>query len=205
MFYTYGHYTESGRLFYIGKGKKRRMCQRSNRNKHWQNIVAKHGLKVEVFSTWKSEQDALDHEVLLISCFRDLGFKLCNQTNGGDGFSGGVVSEATRKLSSLRFKGRTAPNKGKPSPLKGSKLSEEHKRKLSVAKLGKPSVRKGAILTGITKLQIGAIQVGSRWMNNGTINVHAYKDKIETYLSDGYAFGRLSSKRSSTQPIKEIT
>jgi hypothetical protein len=196
MFYTYGHYTESGRLFYIGKGLKRRMCDRSNRNKHWQNTVAKHGLKVEVFSEWESEKDALSHEVFLISCFRDLGFKLCNQTNGGDGFSGGVVSEENRRLSSLRFKGRPAPNKGKPSPLKGLCLSEEHKQKLSAVKLGKPSHRKGAALSKATRSKISAVQIGSRWLNNGTASVHARADKIEQYLAEGYIFGRLSSKRS---------
>lgn len=197
MFYTYGHYTESGRLFYIGKGLRRRLCDKSNRNQHWQNTVKKHGLVVEVFSEFDSEIDALNHEVFLISCFRDLGVKLCNQTNGGDGFSGGVVSEENRMLSSMRFKGRVAPNKGKPSPLKGSSLSCEHKRKLSEAKLGKPSPRKGITLSKETRLKISSAQHGSRWMNNGLINVHSCKDKIDLYLSSGYLFGRISSKRSN--------
>lgn len=198
MFCTYGHYTDSGRLFYVGKGLKRRVRDKSNRNKHWKNIVAKHGLKAEVFSVWESEEDAFSHEKLLISCFRQMGVKLCNQTDGGDGFSGGFVSEETRRKSSLRFKGRVAPNKGKPSPLKGLQLSEEHKKKLSEAKLGKPSPRKGAKLDASTKEKIGAVQVGSRWMNDGAASVHAYKDKIEFYLQKGFVFGRLSSKRSES-------
>ena len=201
MFYTYGHYTESGRLFYIGKGVNRRMCDRSNRNTHWRNTAAKHGLKVEVFANWSTEKEALDHEVFLISCFRSLGFKLCNQTDGGEGFSGGVVSEENRRLSSLRFKGRPAPNKGLPSPLKGSTLSEEHKLKLSAAKLGKPGPRKGVALSEETKSKISNAQVGSRWMNNGFKNVHAYSDKVESYLSNGFMFGKLSSKRSEFSQI----
>lgn len=96
-FYTYGHYTESGALFYIGKGQGSRCNDRTSRNKHWKHVVAKHGLKVEIFSKWETEQEAFDHERFLISCFRDdLKFKLCNCTDGGEGSSGFIMSEETK-------------------------------------------------------------------------------------------------------------
>ena len=43
MFYTYAHYTPAGRLFYIGKGQRKRAWDKKRRNNYWQNIVSKHG------------------------------------------------------------------------------------------------------------------------------------------------------------------
>lgn len=96
-FYTYGHYTESGRLFYIGKGKERRAFSRADRTEYWHNTVKKYGLKVEIYCHWEDELEALSHEKFLIACFRrDLGFKLCNFTDGGEGSSGFNPSKETR-------------------------------------------------------------------------------------------------------------
>lgn len=88
-FYTYGHYTESGVLFYIGKGQKARAFDKTGRSDYWKSVSKKHGLKVEMFAQWETEQEAFDHERFLISCFRDdLKLKLCNFTDGGEGASG---------------------------------------------------------------------------------------------------------------------
>jgi hypothetical protein len=96
-FYTYGHYTEAGRLFYIGKGQGKRAHVKTGRSRHWKNIVNKHGLKVEIFANWQSEQDAHTHERFLIACFRDdLGTQLVNLTDGGEGSSGWSPDADTR-------------------------------------------------------------------------------------------------------------
>jgi len=59
------------------------------RNSHWQNIVNKYGRPhVELLARWDTETEALDHEKLLISCFRDMGYKLANKAEGGTGASG---------------------------------------------------------------------------------------------------------------------
>lgn len=198
MFQTYGHYTESGRLFYIGKGLPGREKEKSNRNKHWQNTVDKYGLKVEIFAKWNTEAEAFDHERFLITCFRDdLGFKLCNQTNGGDGWTGGRHTEASKASMSAKLKGRVAPNKGMTSPLKGKTLSDEHKRKLSAAKLGKVSMRKGCILSAETRLKISKVQIGTTWLNNGLVQTKQPADRLNEYFAKGYILGRLSSKRSN--------
>jgi hypothetical protein len=100
-FYTYGHYTEDGRLFYIGKGVGRRAQLKTNRNKHWHHTVAKYGLKVQIFAKWATEKEALDHECLLIAYYKnEVGIKLVNCTDGGEGSSGFVMSaEQKAKLS----------------------------------------------------------------------------------------------------------
>ena len=93
-FFTYGHYTEDGRLFYIGKGMGRRAQSRTNRNKHWRHTVAKYGLKIQIFATWATEREALDHECSLIAYYKnEVGIKLVNCTNGGEGSSGFAMSE----------------------------------------------------------------------------------------------------------------
>ena len=37
---------------------------------------------------YDTEEEAFSHEVLLISCFRGMGYELANLTDGGDGTSG---------------------------------------------------------------------------------------------------------------------
>jgi hypothetical protein len=54
---------------------------------YWQRVAKKHGLQVEIIAFWPTEQDALDHEVLLIECFRHLGTGLVNMTDGGEGLA----------------------------------------------------------------------------------------------------------------------
>jgi hypothetical protein len=118
VFYTYAHYTPQGRLFYIGKGQGGRSHSFYGRNILWNEVVTKFGNPdVEILASWDTEEEAFSHEVLLISCFRDMGYKLANLTDGGEGFSG--------------FK-RTTPvwNVGVP-------CREETKQKLREQKIGK--------------------------------------------------------------------
>ena len=106
MFYTYLHRRASdGQPFYVGKGMGRRAWAAQNRNQHWKNTRAKHGVKVEVLAHWPTEAEAFEHEQFLIWCFKDMGCKLVNQTGGGEGSSGRVVSEATK----LKISNAVAP------------------------------------------------------------------------------------------------
>ena len=150
MFYTYAHYKPEGGLFYIGKGKRRRAYQLDNRNAHWNNIVAKYGKPyVQLLAKWDTEQEALDHERLLISCFRDMNFKLANICDGGQGTSGlghpawnkGLtMPEESRQKLSKSLKGKPAWNAGVP-------MSDEQKAKISATKKGCVSSRKGVTLS----------------------------------------------------------
>jgi len=113
VFYTYAHYTPEGRLFYIGKGGIERAKSLKGRNIFWRRVVKKHGKPtVQLLARWDTNEEACDHEIVLIQCFRDLGHELCNLTGGGEG-SYGV----------------TPWNKGKP-------WSDEVKKKCGVKNLG---------------------------------------------------------------------
>lgn len=89
MHCTYAHYRPDGRLFYIGKGSVRRAHSDKGRNNWWKRIVKKEGsFDVKILAIWKTEKEAFDHEILLIDCFRDMGYELTNISKGGKGSSG---------------------------------------------------------------------------------------------------------------------
>lgn len=100
MFYTYCHKkNDNGIIFYIGKGSGNRLNHKT-RNKYWKSIVNKHGFTAEIIAYWETEQEAFDHEQLLISCFIDMGYKLANLTHGGGGIVGySHTDEAKEKIS----------------------------------------------------------------------------------------------------------
>lgn len=103
-FYVYVHLkADSREPFYVGKGKARRAWSGSGRNAWWRRIVAKHGLAVMVQRHFLNESDAFASEVETIAVLRDLGYELCNLTDGGEGSSGAVRSHETRaKLSAAK-------------------------------------------------------------------------------------------------------
>jgi hypothetical protein len=88
MFFTYAHSKPDGTLFYIGKGTQKRAYAKDNRNPYWQHVFNKHGRTVDMLAGWDQEADALLHEQFLIACFKGMGYKLANITDGGEGVSG---------------------------------------------------------------------------------------------------------------------
>ena len=147
MFLTYAHYTPQGRLFYIGKGSnEKRAHYFSSRNNYWHKIVAKYGKpNVQILANWNTEQEAFEHEKVLISCFRGMGYELANLTDGGDGTSGYKQTE--------EHKEKTRKSKlGKPIH---SKEFKEKIRKLhtgSTWNLGRPtSAKQKAIASALSK------------------------------------------------------
>jgi len=113
MFFTYAHYKPEGGLFYIGKGKRRRAYAMDSRNSHWQNIVNKHGKPhVELLAHWDTEQEAFEHEKVLIACFKDMGYELANKSLGGEGSSGYKFTDQQKNNLSNAHLGQVAWNKG---------------------------------------------------------------------------------------------
>lgn len=157
-FYTYAHINLStNKIFYIGKGKKSRYLATAKRNPHWQNIVKKHGFKAEILAYWKTSEEALSHEMLLIASFKDMGYVLANKTTGGEdcqmseetktkiGLSliGKKRSLESRKKMSIAAKNRAKQNRPPckastkqllSDKLKGRVITDEWRNKISVAK-----------------------------------------------------------------------
>lgn len=95
-FYVYIHCRASdGRVFYVGKGSGQRAWSVHGRSRHWQNVVKKHGLCVEIVQSCMQEWWAFELERDLIAFYgRD---NLCNFTDGGDGASGAIRSESYKQ------------------------------------------------------------------------------------------------------------
>jgi len=124
-FYVYAHTRATdGSIFYIGKGMGKRAWNKHRRNSYWKNIVAKHGYEVTILLNNLNEEQAFILEKQTIATVgRE---NLCNLTDGGEGPSGCIHTEESRRINSESKKGlNTYPR------------SEEHKRKLSEVNMGK--------------------------------------------------------------------
>lgn len=140
QFYTYIHTrNDTGDVFYVGKGRGDRSHQHKSRNRHWKNIVTKHGLTVHKAMTHLTEQEAFEHEKFLIICLRDMGVRLVNLTDGGEGPTGFKHSPETRARMSLAQKGRTISEEGRRNMglvRIGHTTSAETREKISAAQRG---------------------------------------------------------------------
>jgi hypothetical protein len=204
-FYTYAYLREDKTPYYIGKGTgnrayaKRYGNGRARRPKNLNNIIL---LKRNL-----SEEEAFRHEIYMIAVFgrKDLGTGILhNRTDGGEGSSGCIPSEETRRKIGETSKGRTLSeehkrklieaNKGKThsekSKRKMSKAhknpSEETKRKMSEAKKGKTPWNKGKNHSEESIRKISEATKGRKWWNDGCGN---YKRMIEC-PGNGWRLGR---------------
>jgi len=173
-FYVYEHIRpDTGEVFYVGKGNGRRAFCIDQRleNRHYCAVIRKLAgiglcVKVEVVRKGLSEHDAFKLERRLIERIgrSDLGAgPLVNQSDGGEGSFGTLVSAKTRALLSkqrrgvpkspehraklavhLRANGRSAANRARLAErnkiitIKGIPKSAEHRAKIGAAHKGVP-------------------------------------------------------------------
>ena len=118
IYYTYAYLREDKTPYYIGKGKGNRAYKRRKTDIK----PPKDKSRILILKNNLTEEEAFRHEVYMIAVFgrKDLGTGiLYNKTDGGEGISGWIASDETRrKMSEMR---------------KGKSLSEEHKRKIGEA------------------------------------------------------------------------
>ena len=145
---------ERGCPFYVGKGSNGRF---NSHRQEAEKLLYKPGrksIKINIIhSLWidrmdfeediifnnLTEQEAFELEIEAIAAYGRINNEtgcLANLTNGGDGFSGGIISEETRQNISNAQKGRkhTIESRKKMSlALRGRRFSEEHKNKIREA------------------------------------------------------------------------
>jgi hypothetical protein len=157
----YGLYhPRTGELRYLGQTVqtlKRRlalhMCSanllKANHSARWLASLVRQQLKprIEELSTASSREELDRLEVAFIAKAKTDGVRLTNHTDGGEGQSGRVCSEATKAKIA-------ATKRGMPSPRKGVKLSVETRLKISLGKRGnqcrlRQDVSTDSILQGI--------------------------------------------------------
>jgi hypothetical protein len=122
-FYVYAHLKQSdGKCFYIGKGTGQRFSRPEFRNKHWKNIVNKHGYKSIILVNNISEQKAFELEDSFIEQIGIENLANIVHEKGWGGHTNPSVSKAI---------------KGRVSPMKGKNRTLETKKSIS-SKLQKP-------------------------------------------------------------------
>lgn len=94
-------------IFYVGKGKEGRCYSLKRNNPHYANVVRKYGAENILVSKLEcsSEEIAFELEKGLIKCFRKMGVKLTNVSDGGEGPSGFIRSVESNRLVSEARKG----------------------------------------------------------------------------------------------------
>jgi hypothetical protein len=149
-FYTYAYLREDRTPYYIGKGKDNRSrvnCGRSIHKPPEDRILI---LKKNL-----TEEEAFKHEIYMIAVLgrKDLSTGILrNRTNGGEGVSGRICTEETRKK--FRKLRHTIEAKKRMSDANlGRIISPEHREKISRANLGRT-------LTAETKEKIGVASKG---------------------------------------------
>jgi hypothetical protein len=92
-FYVYEHIRrDTGAVFYVGKGSRRRAYVTQHRSPQWHHISAEHGYSVRIVIGSIDEELAYLVERELIDLRRRTGVELVNVTDGGEAFSMGMWS-----------------------------------------------------------------------------------------------------------------
>jgi len=141
-FYTYAYLREDKTPYYVGKGQDNRAYK-----KHQKGIsVPKDKSRIILLKQNLTEEEAFRHEIYMIAVFgrKDLRTGILhNKTDGGDGASGYVFSEETRKKMRERTpseetrKKMSEARKGEKNHNYGKIHSEETRRKISESQIGK--------------------------------------------------------------------
>ena len=181
-FYTYAYLREDGTPYYIGKGTGNRIYSSKRKVK-----FPKDEKRILFLKQNLTEEEAFKHEIYMISVFgrKDNGTGILrNLTDGGEGVSGVVVGEKTRKKlrearrnrifsqETRRKISEAGKNRSKETRKKlsesskdntnalGATRSEETRRKISES-------RKGKKLSEETKLKISNSLTGNIPWNKG--------------------------------------
>ena len=113
-YYVYEWYNvDTKEVFYVGKGKNNRYKNSTNRNKFFIDYYKTHNCAVRKVYENLTEQDAFDKEVELIAYYKNnTDFRLTNQTDGGEGMSGYIVTDDFRQKMRKIVAGQNNPNYG---------------------------------------------------------------------------------------------
>ena len=196
-YYTYAYLREDRTPYYIGKGKEDRIYSKQKNIK-----PPKDKSRILYLKQNLTEEEAFKHEIYMIDVFgrKDLGTGILhNRTDGGEGSSGCIPSEETKRKLSEVNKGKIVSEETRKKiseTSKGKTLSEEHIKKISEANKGHAvseesrkkmsDAQKGKTLSKETRRKKSVAMSGKKWWNDGCGNC---KMMIEC-PGDGWKPGR---------------
>lgn len=184
-FYVYEYIrTDKMEPFYIGKGSGNRYLDINKRNEYFKMILSKTKVLVNILHEGLTEEEAFGIECWYINEYKYVyGYNLCNVSDGGDGVKGIKRSLSTREKISIANKGKRL----------GVKLSEETKRKMSIA-------RKGQKRSEETKAKMSIASTG-RVMPKGSDSKNSKK---VVCLNTGEVFGSMIEASNKTGIIDRM-
>jgi hypothetical protein len=99
-FYIYEHIRpDTGAVFYVGKGCKKRAFHFYGRSEYWHRVVNKYGKpNVNIVAQNLTEELAFLAEQEYIDVLKRRGIKLINLSNGGSGTSGHKHTDKTKEV-----------------------------------------------------------------------------------------------------------
>ena len=208
-YYTYAYLREDRTPYYIGKGEKNRIFNKSK----GEIKPPKYKSRIIFLKQNLTEEEAFRHEKYMIAVFGRKDLKtgiLRNKTNGGDGVSGYKHTEETKILISKSHKGKKLSEEHKKrvgDSLRGKKgkpLSDEAKKKLSLSLKGRKVWNKGKTLSETHKQKISESSKGRQtpwlvgvnkcWITNGEIEKFI---PVDGDIPIGYAMGRKNKNKES--------
>lgn len=136
QFYVYTHArpntTDLHGIFYVGKGNLKRTKEISRKNNYHSKIISKYGKENIIVRKLpcESEQHAFDLEIQIIAKLREIGIKLTNLNDGGEGLKNPSVE--TRLKISLGNKGKTVSEETRIKNSMASKLRSKEISKVSI-------------------------------------------------------------------------
>lgn len=201
--YVYVLAYPDGRVFYVGKGQGDRINQHEREarkskthNSYKCNVIRKiwrDGGQVvrTILAYFETHEEACMYEIGLIFFLPGL----TNQTYGGDGTLGHVVSEEMRQKISEKNKGRTPWSKGKQiwseeerrgisTRLKGHTHSEEARRKIGEAGKGRQPWIAGKRHTEETRKKMSAAGKGRTPPNKGKTGYYRHSEEHKHKMSE---------------------
>ena len=142
-FYVYEHISkDTGAVFYVGKGSGQRAKHGVNRGVYWDRVVNKAGgYSINYPVKNVDEELSLLAEMELIDQYRKLGVQLVNVSAGGEGTTGWIPTEETRRKIGLANK-TTPKASGELHGMYGKKHTEESLAKMSASQKGRMSGEK---------------------------------------------------------------
>ena len=162
-FYNYAYLREDRTPYYIGKGNGDRVYRKRSKGIK----PPKDKSRIIFLKRNLTEQEAFKHEIYMIVVFGriDLGTGILhNKTNGGEGVSGYIHNEETKKKISEIGKGRECKQETRKKlseASKGKSISEETKRKMSEVKKGENNPNYGKEMSEEHKEKLSEANTGN--------------------------------------------
>ena len=189
-FYTYAYLREDRTPYYIGKGQGRRISNRQKKDMK----SPKDKSRIILLKQNLTEEEAFRHEIYMIAVFgrKDLGTGILrNRTNGGEGISGCIPTEETRRKISKKNKGKKRTEEQKQKLREAQKnQSEETRRKKSEKNKGNNHAKGNKIDREIVD-RLTSEKRKNKWWNNGT------EQKFCRECPCGWRSGRLPLRKGN--------